>query len=225
MIFEPIIHILFMLVIFTVIRIRVIAGANTAIWLLIGLTCFFTARNIYQRGMEAVNANQALFAYRQVLPVDPVVVRSALETLLGILVTILLLLGAAIYDLPIIPWNPAQVLFAFLGMCLCGLGLSLTLSVASTLVSELGRLISILFTPLYFLSGVVFPVSLVPVQYREWLFLNPFAHGLELLRGGYFPVYHVAPEANFLYLYGFAIALICLGLMLQVRYSSLLRAQ
>ena len=113
-----------------------------------------------------------------------VLVRSALETFLGIIVAILLLAGAGLFGYPVIPFDPLTAMFGFVGVLLCGLGLGLILSVVVELVPELGNIVGILFTPLYFLSGVIFPLSLIPSQYREWVFYNPFAHGIELLRDG-----------------------------------------
>ncbi|WP_332675297.1 ABC transporter permease [Aromatoleum sp.] len=225
LLFEPVVHVAFILVLFTLVRMRVVPGAEAAVWLLVGLSSFFTARNIYSRGMEAINANEALFAYRQVIPVDAVLVRAALEAFLGVIVAMLLLVGAGLFGFQVVPHDPLGALAGFAGLCLCGLGLGLILSVASELVPELGKVARLLFTPLYFLSGVMFPVSLVPPQYREILFYNPFAHGLELARGAFFPLYHAAPEASFGYLYGFALTTIFLGLSLQVRYAVRLRAQ
>lgn len=225
MLLEPVVHVFFTLLLFVLVRMRVVPGVEAAPWLLVGLASFFTARNIYSRGMEAINANQALFAYRQIVPVDAVLVRAALEGFLGIIVFVILLLGAALVGFQVVPHDPLGALAGFVGVCLCGLGLGMMLSVASELVPELGKLARLLFTPLYFLSGVIFPVVLIPPQYREWVFYNPFAQGLELLRGAYFPLYHAAPEASFVYLYGAAFVTIFLGLALQVRYSVRLRAE
>lgn len=225
MLFEPIVHVLFILLLFTVIRMRVVPGADTVVWLLLGLVSYFTARNIFQRAMGAISANQALFGYRQVLPVDSVLVRSALETFLGLIVAVLLLAGAGLFGYPVLPMDPLPALVAYAGILLCGLGLGLILSVVVELVPEFGNIIGILFTPLYFLSGVIFPLSLIPSQYREWVFYNPFAHGIELLRDGFFPLYHAAPEANFAYLFGFALTSVFFGLALHVRFADRLRAQ
>lgn len=225
MLVEPIVHVAFILALFTMIRLRVVPGADTATWLLVGLVSFFTARNIYQRAMGAIKANMALFGYRQVHPVDAVLVRAALESFLGVIIAIVLLCVAGLLGLPVVPHDPLMAIGGYIGLLLCGLGLGLILSVASEMVSELGNIADMLFTPLYFLSGVIFPLSAIPAQYREWVFYNPFAHGLELLRSGFFPLYHPAPEANFGFLYGFALVSIFLGLALHVRYAQHLRAQ
>lgn len=222
---EPVLHVCFMLLLYTVLRTRSVAGADVAVWLVLGLTGYFTVQNVFQRAMGAVDANKALFAYRQVRPIDTVIVRAGLEALLGIVILLVLLGGLAFLGRPIVPDAPMETLLSIAGLMFCALGVGLVLSVLSDLVPEAGNLTIFLFRPLYFLSGAIFPLSAIPIQYREWAFLNPFAHGLELLRSSFFPVYHAAPEANFEYLFGFAAVSIFLGLALQVRFAHKLRAQ
>ncbi len=222
---EPVLHVCFMLLLYTVLRTRSIAGADVAVWLVLGLTGYFTVQNVFQRAMGAVDANKALFAYRQVRPIDTVIVRAALETLLGVVILLVLLGGLAFFGHSFIPDAPMETILSWAGLMLCALGVGLVLSVLSDLVPEAGNLTVFLFRPLYFLSGAIFPLSAIPIQYREWAFLNPFAHGLELLRSSFFPVYHAAPEANFEYLFGFAAVSIFFGLALQVRFAQKLRAQ
>src|SRR5690606_36554606 len=114
---------------------------------------------------------------------------------------------------------------AFFGLWLGGLGLGLMTSVATELVSELGKIIELLMTPPYFLSGVLFPIAMVPSPYREWLLLNPLAHGLEAARLGFAPYYQAVPELNIAYVYFFALAIIFLGLALHVRFAPRLATQ
>ncbi|MGB6096001.1 MAG: ABC transporter permease [Comamonas thiooxydans] len=222
---EPVLHACFMLLLYTVLRARSVAGADVAVWLVLGLTGYFTVQNVFQRAMGAVDANKALFAYRQVRPIDTVIVRAALETLLGVVILLVLLGGLAFFGRSFVPDAPMETILSWAGLMLCALGVGLVLSVLSDLVPEAGNLTVFLFRPLYFLSGAIFPLSAIPIQYREWAFLNPFAHGLELLRSSFFPVYHAAPEANFEYLFGFAAVSIFFGLALQVRFAQKLRAQ
>jgi capsular polysaccharide transport system permease protein len=225
MLLEPVVHVAFIMALFTFVRARVVPGAEFAIWLLTGLVTFFTARDAATRSMEAIKANKALFAYRQVLPVDTVLTRSAVEGFLGLIVALLLLCASGLAGFEVIPHDALRVLLAFAGMWLCGLGLGLNLSVAAELVPELGKLAKLMFLPLYFLSGVIFPLAHVPQQYRDWLFYNPFAHGVELVRSGFFPLYHKAAEADLNYLYGFALVLVFFGLALHVRFTTRLMAQ
>lgn len=84
---------------------------------------------------------------------------------------------------------------------------------------ELGRVIQLVMMPLYFISGVMFPVSAVPQPFRDWILLNPVAHGLEAARLGFAPYYHAVPELSVVYLYGFSLVSIFLGLLLYRRFG------
>lgn len=222
---EPVLHVCFMLILFTVLRTRSVAGADVALWLVLGLTGYFTVQNVFQRAMGAIDANKALFAYRQVRPIDAVVVRSALEAVLGLVILIVLLSILGFLGRNVMPDSPMEAILSFIGLMLCALGIGLILSVVSQLVPEAGNLANFLFKPLYFLSGVIFPLTIIPAKYREWVFINPFAHGLELLRSSFFPVYHAAPEAKLQYLFEFAAVSIFIGLAMQIRFVRSLRAR
>lgn len=222
---EPVVHIVFLMFIFTVVRLRVVGGIETPIWLMLGLLAFFMFKRSATQSMQAVVANKALFAYRQVKPVDTVLSRAALEGFLMLLVAMVLFAGAGLFGLDITPADPLAVLQAFFGMWLIGLGFGLTGSVTTVLLPELGRIIVLAMTPLYFLSGVIFPITRVPLPYREWLMLNPLAHGLEAARLGFAPYYQAVPELSMSYFYGFALASIFFGLALHSRYALRLTTQ
>jgi capsular polysaccharide transport system permease protein len=216
---EPVFNVAYMLVIFTVIRVTNIGGIDTAVWLIVGMLAFFMFRRTGMQVMNGISANQALFTYRQVKPIDTLLVRGALEAFLMIIITVILLAGAALLGHSVLPADPLAVLEAFLGLWLIGVGFGLVASVATHLVPELGQLIGLIMMPLYMGSGVIFPISVVPQPYRDWLLLNPVAHGLEAARLGFAPYYHAVPELSIAYIYQFALVSIFLGLALQRRFA------
>jgi capsular polysaccharide transport system permease protein len=65
----------------------------------------------------------------------------------------------------------------------------------------------------------MFPVTLIPPPYRDWLLINPLLHGLEATRAGFAPDYQVVPEITIAYLYACALIAIFIGLALH-RYSA-----
>ena len=219
LLFEPVAHIVFLMFVMTVIRLRTVGGIDTPVWILVGLLAFFMFRRPAGQGMSAVTANQALFSYRQVKPVDTVLARVCLEGFLMLVIAIILFMGSGLFGLAIMPADPLAVLEAFFGLWLIGLGFGLVTSVASTIVPELGKTILLLMTPLYFLSGVIFPLSKVPLPYREWLMFNPLAQGIEATRLAFAPHYQAVPELDISYVFKFAVIIIFLGLALHVRYS------
>lgn len=222
---EPLIHVVFLLFIFTIIRMNTVGGIDTTIWLMIGLLGFLMFRRTATQTQNAVGSNQGLFTYRQVKPVDTVLVRAALEGFLTMLVAVVLFSGAALFGIDTLPDDPLSVLEAFFGLWLLGVGFGLIASVAGELIPELGKVIGFVMTPLYFASGVMFPIATIPQSYREWLLLNPVVHGLDAARLGFAPYYHAVPELSIAYVYGFALCTIFLGLALHRRYAEKLIAQ
>jgi capsular polysaccharide transport system permease protein len=216
---EPVFHVAYMLFVYTVIRVHTVGGIDTVIWLMVGMLAFFMFRRTATQVTNAISANQALFTYRQVKPVDTVLVRGGLEGFLMVIVASILLAGAALFGHSVVPVDPLAVLEAFFGLWLAGMGFGLVMSVVTELVPELGRLIDFVMTPLYLISGVILPLSSVPQPYRDWLMLNPVAHGLEAARLGFSPYYHAAPGLSTPYIYAFSLVSIFLGLALHRRFA------
>lgn len=217
---EPVFHVAYLLVIFTVISVRVVGGTDVFIWLMMGMLAFFMFRRTATQVGNAISANRALFAYRQVKPVDTLLVRAVLEGFLMCLVSAILLCGAVLLGHSAWPDDPLAVLEAFLGLWLLGLGFGLVTSVVTELIPELGRMIGLVMMPMYLVSGVIFPISQLHQPYRDWLLLNPVAHGLDAARLGFSTYYHAVPELSVAYIYGFALTSIFMGLALHRRFAT-----
>lgn len=216
---EPVAHIAFFTFIFTIIRMRHVGGIETTVWLMVGMTAFFTFRRTSMQAMNAVDSNQALFYYRQVFPIDAVLVRSGLEGFLMSIVIFILVLGLSLFGFHVVPHNLIVILLAFGGLWLFGLGLGLVFSVCKGLVPEFSWVVKFLLRPLYFLSGVILPIGNMQNPYREWLMYNPIAHGIEAARLGFAPYYHSSPEVDLGYLWIMSILLVGFGLLLHRNYS------
>jgi capsular polysaccharide transport system permease protein len=222
---EPVFNVAYMLFIYTVIRVSAIGGIDTVLWLMVGMLGFFMFRRTGTQVQNAISANQSLFTYRQVLPVDTALVRAGLEGLIMVAVASILLTGAALLGHSVVPADPLAVLEAFFGLWLAGLGFGLMTSVVIELVPEMGKVLNLLMLPLYILSGVIIPITAVPPAYQVWLMFNPVVHGLEAARLGFAPYYHAVPQLSVAYLYAFALTSIFLGLALHRRFATKLVTQ
>lgn len=216
---EPVAHIAFFAFIFAAFRLTNIGGIEISSWLLIGMTAYFMFSRTSTQTMNAINSNEALFYYRQVHPVDTVIVRALLEGFLMLIILVLVVIVAMIADLKIAPENPLMILGAYLGIWLFALGFGLIISVIKKIIPEFSHVITFSMTPMYFLSGVMLPISSIPMPYREWLMLNPIAHGVEAARLGFAPYYHTAPELDLSYLWLSATLSIAFGLLLHRNFS------
>lgn len=216
---EPVANMAFFVFVYTALRMHHVSGMDTAQWMMSGMLAFFLYKRTASQGQAAIGANLALYTYRQVKPVDAVLVRSFLEGLLMLIITLIVFAGAWLWGIPLQLQDPLMVISAALGLWLLAVGWGLTVSVVTELVPELGNILNMLMAPLMLISGVVFPLSAIPYPWREWIMLNPIAHGIEGVRIGIAPMYHAVPELNLLYLHGFTLTLLLLGLALQVRFQ------
>lgn len=216
---EPVFHAAYLILIFTAIRIHSVGGIETTLWITVALLSFFLFRRTAIQTMHGISANRALFSYRQVKPVDTVLVRSALELFTSLFVFAIILTGLSLFGFAVLPVEPLAVFAAITGLWVLGTGIGLIASVAAELLPELGRLITLAMTPLYFASGIMFAPASVPQPYRDWLLLNPIVHGLEAVRLGFAPHYHAAPEHSLTYLFCWGLITLVFGLSLHRRYA------
>lgn len=222
---EPIGHVVLLMILFGVVYQRIVSGVDGAMFIMTGIMAYQVIKNTASRCTEAVGSNTALYAYRQVKPVDAVLVRAFLEGMLAMTSALLILCGAQFLGYAAMPQNIFLVLAAFGCMWSFGLGLGLIFSVAAELVSELRKFIGMLWMPVYFLSAVMYPSMAIPQPYREWLLLNPLVHGVETMRVGFYAQYAVPADLSLGYLALCAIISLALGLALQLRFAIRLAAQ
>jgi capsular polysaccharide transport system permease protein len=198
-VFEPLANILLMVALFGALHRAISPSIEYPVFLVTGLLPFFILRNLATRLMDAIDANRGLFAYRQVKPMDALVSRAMLE--LGLysvvyLVT-LALLGWLGYH--VVPVRPLELALSSVVLVAFGVGLGVAFAVVTNEVPQLRSVIRLVFFPLYFLSGVIFPVHAIPPQYLSWLVWNPVLHLVELSRHDFFAQYPLLPGISLAY--------------------------
>lgn len=227
MLAEPIAFILIMVTIRSVVlgKSHHVGGVDFIPWLVLGLFGFFLVRESMLRPIGGIGANKALFAYRQVKPIDPVVVRCYMEGVLRTFIFLLFIISGILLDISLIPDQPLAALFYWLSLWGLGIGSGLSLSALSGLVPEIGRVVKIIALPLMLVSGVMFPINYLPQGLLEFLLLNPIVHGLELLRASFFDGYRLIPGVSAKYLWSWNLILISFGLLLHIRFEMRLKRQ
>ena len=225
LVLEPVVHVLWLVLVFTFIRVRHIGGIETPLWIAAGMLVFMTFRRTVSQVQNGVDANSSLFAYRQVRPADVVLVRALVEGVTMLLISSAVFTIGAVMGWMLWPSNSWKVLEAFFAAWLCALGLGMVFGVLVKLVPETERIINFIMMPLMMISGVIFPISLVQPPYLDWLLLNPLAHAIEASRLGFAPYYHSFIGLELGYAYQFALLLVFLGLALFRRFNQRLITQ
>ncbi len=181
--FEPFAQVALMIYIFSAFRGETLLRIDYPIYLLMGMLPFFLMRNIALGVMEAVGANQGLFAYPNIKPFDTFVARVVVECAISACVLILMLAVFAWFfgyqvrvEKPMqwLAWMSAGVILAF------AIGIFLCVFVKNFPNSKI--FIRMTFMVIYILSGVLYPIWLLPPEILEMLKANPFFHIVDGLR-------------------------------------------
>lgn len=211
--FEPIAHVLGMVAIITIVRGRTIPGFEVPVFLLTGIVPFLMMKNICLKLMEAVASNKALFSYRQIKPFDALIARMIVEFSLFACVYFILMISVGFlagYSIAIV--HPLEWLGILAVGVLFSLSVGLILCVIGEAVPELKTFFRLMFLPLYLISGVVYPIWILPANILPWITWNPFVHIIDSLRRATFLHYPITPGVNALYPCVVTLILLFLGL-------------
>lgn len=219
LLFEPVVHIGFFVFIFTYLRVRTVGGIDFRVWLMVGLLGFFMFKRTMVLSMSAVAMAKPLFTYRQIKPVDAVLVRALSEGLLTLVISLIIISLAGLVGVPVWPDRLLNVLYGVFLLWLSGLGVGMLLSVPRDLIRETEDLVNMAMTPIYFLSGVMISIDTIPEPYRQVVILNPISHAIDSLRYGFDLHYQPFHELNSLYSLCYALATLLTGLALHRVYE------
>ncbi|SAI28677.1 permease of an ABC exporter involved in polysaccharide export [Bordetella trematum] len=197
---EPLAHVCILLVVFMAIRQRMVPGVEFALFLVNGIIPFILFKNITLKGMEAVNANRGLFSYRQIKPFDMVLARLIVEFSLMACVYVLTLFALWwFFDYSVSIVKPLQWFCMLMIGVTLSFGLALIYCVLINLVPEAATLIRLMYLPLYFITGVIFPIWMIPAKYMEFLLWNPYLHIIDMMRAYSMDHYPVSLQVNWEY--------------------------
>jgi capsular polysaccharide transport system permease protein len=196
---EPLAHVLLILTLFGVIRGATMPGIEFPVFLVTGLLPYFLFQHLTVRLMDGIDANRGLFSYRQVKPLDTLLSRACVETLMNLLVYGVTLGLLARLGFSVIPQDPLEVVGVNLLIAFLGTGCGVFFAVVTHERPRLRSTIRMSMMLLYFGSGVIFRVDLVPREYLDLMLLNPLVHLLELSRHAFIPAYEPAYGVNLLY--------------------------
>lgn len=176
---------------------------------------------LFQSGTRFVGASlkfsRPLLAYPAVSWIDAVLARFLLNLLTMLLVSYLILVGAAmIIGVRLtVDFGPLSLAYGFAAAL--GLGVGLVNCVLTGFVPVWDSIWSIVTRPLFIASGILFLFEELPPLAQSILWWNPLFHVTALARAGFFPMYR--PEfVSLIFLALVALPLIFLGLVFMQRY-------
>jgi len=187
---EPMAHMLILLGIFGYVMHRTMPDISFPVFLINGIIPYFVFSSISTRSIGAIEANQGLFNYRPVKPIDTIIARTILETVIYAIVYVLLMaiLGLIGEDFEII--NILNLFLVWVLLVLFSFGVGLVFMVVGKTFPETEKFLPIILKPLYFVSCIMFSLHSIPKEYWPYLLWNPIVHIVELSRQSLVPGYY-----------------------------------
>lgn len=216
---EPLLSIGLFMVLFGAIMQRTMPNIPYVVFLLNGMVAFRLFRSGITQALGVVQANRGLFSYRPVKPIDALIARNLLELFLSfsayILFTAIFLWIGYEISFEAIP----TLLFYWLLLFVFMVSSSLIFMVVGDISKEINKFLSVLFFILYFLSAIIYPIQIVPAQYREYLLYNPLIHIFEPMRHAVAPAYPLVEGISLEYVLTWILVSMFIGLLLYKRFE------
>ncbi|MEH8165589.1 ABC transporter permease [Aeromonas veronii] len=173
-------------------------GASAPLFITASYLPFLFFKNVVSKLQSAVSANMGLFCYRQVTPFSTFIARFMLETMIGIIVGCILVMGLLWFGFDAIPDDPLQVILIYFLLMAFSFSLGIIFCVVCNLFQEADKFLGLLMMPLMFISCVMYPLMTIPAQYQHWFLWNPLVHAVELIRSGWLAGYS-SPNVSWIY--------------------------
>jgi capsular polysaccharide transport system permease protein len=211
---EPLAHVMFMVTYLGFLRGTLLPGIEYPVFLAAGLIPFFFFQKLVTRLIDGIEANRGLLAYRQVKPIDTLVARGIVETLMNLVVYGITLAILGWLGLHVLPAQPLEMLGINLMTCLLGLSMGVLFAVVCNNRPRLRSVMRLIFVPLYVISGVIVNVHTLPRELLDWLLWNPVLHVVELSRHTFIAGYPIVDGVTLFY--PLAWTLVCAALALSL---------
>jgi capsular polysaccharide transport system permease protein len=178
---EPLLHLAILVSIRSLWSQRpILPDVPNTVYMLNSLIPWFLFRDISTRCTTAISANKGLFVFSRIRPLDTVSARFLIEVFLSCFVYFSLMLSLWwFWDIVVFPTRIAEWFLSLLLLALLGLGLDGILASAALYFPEVQKIKDVIFSLLYFTSGIFFIPSQLP-PYAQLIFRwNPIALGVE----------------------------------------------
>ncbi len=190
-----------------------ISGAEVIVFMLCAILPFKFFSKLLPQLSLAVKSNKALFAYRQVSPMDPIITRLLIEAVTFVVVYVVIFLILAWLGYEVWPDDLLALLGISALLAILGAGIGLIMCSAVAHWEDASKVLSMIMMPMFFISGILFCATMIPQQYWYLFSWNPIFHVMELSRDAFFASY-TTPIGSWEYVGLCALVSISIGLVL-----------
>jgi capsular polysaccharide transport system permease protein len=165
-------------------------GSSLALFFATGILTLNFFKELSGKLMSVFNANRALLTYPVIKDIDTLLARSILIIITYLLIMFIFFTSLVALNLAHLPTHIEQLLFAFFSTALLGLGMGTMNAVITSIWDTWTQIEKVLTRPLFFISGIFYVPSLLPIEAISVLKWNPVLHLIEWFREGFYPNYN-----------------------------------
>jgi len=218
---EPVAHLLLPVFIFSFIRQRMVPGVEFPVYLVYGFMPFLLFKGMCMQIIDGVNHAQGLLSYRQVLLMDVFIAKAMAMVAVQAIVYAIVLSCLNLLGYDVLPDAPIEVGATLLLTALLAFGLGLLFAAMVSVSPDARAIVRVMFMPLYFISGILFPITNLPDAWVRLLAINPVLHIVQLTRHAAFENFVPMQYLRVEYPIALALATTAIGLMLyRLRFMS-----
>ncbi|MDN7970523.1 ABC transporter permease [Burkholderia multivorans] len=189
---EPLAILVIILAFHAFLHAKPMEGMDFVMYMVSGIVPFHMMRSISWRLTDAIQANQGLFSYRQVMPFDTFIARLIVELCSYACAYIIICFFLSFWfqhDITID--DPLLWIFELSIGVLLSFMLGVAFAMIAHAVPNSARLCKLSFIPLYITAGVFFPIWELPQDKLYFIAWNPYVEVIDNIRAATFSGYPV----------------------------------
>ncbi len=184
--FEPVTHLVILMMIWSILRDLEINGVNSILFLASGIIPFLAYRNMAMQIFNSVRANKTLLIFPQVRLMDLLIARLSIEITVYVGSFFAIFFTLWLFGYPVRIENFNHLLLGSLALCSLGLATGIFFIPIVALFPALQHVMKIMLRVLYFVSGVMYSIEIVPAEYQRYMLYNPLVHVIYYIRQSMF---------------------------------------
>jgi capsular polysaccharide transport system permease protein len=210
---EPAAQAFILAIMFSLIGRSSLSGVPVALFMISGLMPFKFFSKLMPQLAGSVQANKALFTYRQVSILDPLITRLIIEVVTYVVVFCIILAVMAWMGFNVEMQDFLAFLMINILLISLGLGMGILLCVVGAYWEDTSKVVGMIMMPMFMISGIFFTATMIPQKYLYLFDWNPIFHIIELIRQAMF-VSYISPIGDWQYVAFCALVVNAVGLML-----------
>lgn len=218
-IIEPLIHVLFYLVLWSVLSRGDKNGIDIMVYLATGIIPWFMFRAIIARSLNYLDKSLLEFYY--IKPFDILLAGILVDIMTYSIIYCLTMCLLEYVGKNLYFCEPLILISCYLSLVSLAIGVSLILMVITAFFRIVKKVITHVLRIMYFTSCVIVPASIIPNKYFLFLYFNPVVHVMEFSRKCVFPSF-ITPITDPQYMYVSSLVTLFIGLLCYSKYKNLI---